>query len=266
MCCALNTICSTHHVRLAIKVRWLPSSPSSLLFLHLLSWPRSPSSHTWVTVRGLSRQHSFLSSSFLSSPLDESSGSSFPLCSQPLNIQTSNHHHFPVQQIWVWPVGSRGVGQMSGEVREQEGKHSSSTSFPRSCPWAAAQQGSGSGFSWGLFGSNYKRTQYHPHSLAANSCTRAQRSWKTSSLPHSRPQDRIKEESIRWLRASFSHWQSHPLARGAHNFPGLGFRDPRGMAGFSDQEGAGMIPFLSCAMKCVLFSSWSLIWFKGCSG
>ena len=130
MCWALNTICSTHHVRLAIKVRRLPSSPSSFLFLHLLHWPRSPSSHTWVTVRGLSRQHSFLSSSFLSSPLDESSGASFPLCSQPLNIKTSKHHHFPVQQIWVWPVGSRGVGQMSGEVREQEGKHSSSTSFP----------------------------------------------------------------------------------------------------------------------------------------
>ena len=161
-------------------------------------------------------------------------------------------------------LGAEGLGRWAGRWGSRKASIPPRQAFPE-LPVGSRQQGSGSGFSWGLFDSNYKRTQYHPHSLAANSCTLAQRSWKTSSLPHSRPQDRIKEESIRWLRASFSHWQSHPLARGAHNFPRLGFRDPRGMAGFSDQEGAGMIPFLPCAMKCVLFSSLSLIWFKGCS-
>lgn len=53
-----------------------------------------------------------------------------------------------------------------------------------------------------------------------------------------------------------------PLARGAQNPPGLGLC---GAAGFSDQDGKGMIPFLSSSIKCFLFCLWGLTQFKGYS-
>ena len=167
---ALETVSCTHHIGMAIKFRCFPSSPSPLLFrvYHL----------TLGSI--ISHLSDFTNRGFLNSILSFLAPSS-PCCWTNLLCAsfTVSYHALtsksPTTTSWCSRFeldlrGGGGGGQTIREVREQRGRCPLLTALPRSSPWAAAQGCSGSGFHRGLFGSNYKGTQYHPHSLATNSC------------------------------------------------------------------------------------------------
>lgn len=101
-------------------------------------------------VGGPGRQHPFLSSPFHVSLLGDESVSIFHCVPSPTGSQTSGS--FRAHGGWRGWRRAAGRGGSCAAGRPPD----SSRGGGGARPWAAAQQGSGSGSSGGLFGSNYK--------------------------------------------------------------------------------------------------------------